>query len=127
MAVDRELRIFCLCVCSFVISWRHPLGALRRPFSVLGFDFGFFLDALGQPLDHFVTPWSMEVALVCQGTFCNFDKLDVQFRANGSQVRSLRVKRDLAEFSRLSGVRAQSDARAAAPNPTSLAPGARMT
>ena len=59
-------------------------------------------------------------------------KMDVQFRAKGSQVARLRTKNDLAEFSagsagrRVSAQWAQSAARAAAPNPTSLAPGARM-
>ena len=56
--------------------------------------------------------------------------MDVQFRANGSQVARLRTKNDLAELSPGfpgSAVSTQSGARAAAPNPTSLAPGARMT
>ena len=74
---------------------------------------------------------AMEVALVRPGTFSSFlTKLDVQFRANGSQVRSLRIKSDLAELTRGipgSELSTQSGARAAAPNPTSLAPGARMT
>ena len=52
--------------------------------------------------------------------------MDIQFRANGSQVTRLRTKSDLAEFSDVSDVSAlwaQSGAAAAAPNPTSLAPG----
>ena len=76
----------------------------------------------------------MEVALVRLSTLSSFlTKLDVQFRANGSQVRNLRTKSDLAELTRgipgIPGSRqsTQSGARAAAPNPTSLAPGARMT
>ena len=73
------------------------------PFDVLFLswaDFGLFLGAFGQPLDHFGTPWNaMEVALVRLGTFSSFlTKLDVQFRANGSQVRNLRTKSDLAEL-----------------------------
>jgi hypothetical protein len=54
-------------------------------------------------------------------------KMDVQFRANASQVARLRTKSDLAELSGPCGVWAQSGARAAAPNPNSLAPGATMT
>ena len=73
----------------------------------------------------------MEFALVRLGTFSSFlTKLDVQLRANDSQVRNLRTKSDLAEFSPRSpgsGVSTQSGAGAAAPNPTLLAPGAGMT
>ena len=46
---------------------------------------------------------------------------------HGSQVRSLHRKTGLAEFSRGCALSRQSGARAAAPNPTSLAPGAGMT
>jgi len=56
--------------------------------------------------------------------------MDVQFRANGSQVARLPTKNDLAELSGVSAHSAQwaqSAAGAAAPNPTLLAPGARMT
>ena len=99
------------------------------PFDAPWADFGLFLGPFGQPLDHFGTPWNaMEVALVRLCTFSSFlTKLDVQFQANGSQVRSLRIKRDLAELSPGSELSTQSGARAAAPTPTSLAPGARMT
>ena len=76
----------------------------------------------------------MGVTLVSLGRYSRFlKKLDVQFRAFGSQVRSLRIKSDVAELtrgirgSRGSQLSTQSGARAAAPNPTSLAPGARMT
>ena len=70
----------------------------------------------------------MEVALLRLGTCSSFlTKLDVQFQANGSQVRNLPTKSDVAELSAASAVWAQSGAKAAAPNPTSLAPGAKMT
>ena len=70
----------------------------------------------------------MEVALVCLKTNGSvLTELDVQFRAHASQVRSLRRKSDLADFRRGSALSTQSGARAAAPSPTSLAPGARMT
>ena len=36
-------------------------------------DFGFFLGPLGQPLDHFGTPWdALEVALIRLGAFTSF-------------------------------------------------------
>ena len=53
-------------------------------------------------------------------------KMDVQLLANGFQVRNLRTKSDLAELSAASAasrVSRKSAARAAAHNPTSVAPG----
>ena len=52
-----------------------------------------------EPLDHFGAPWvATEVALGCRGAFSGFlTKYDVQFRANVTQVRSLRTKSSLAE------------------------------
>ena len=69
------------------------------------------------------------------GDICVYlTKLDLQFRAFGSQVRSLPSKNDLPELIRgdprgSPGIRgcAQSDIWPAARNPPSLAPGARMT
>ena len=72
----------------------------------------------------FVAPWAPK------GSFDFRSKMDVQFRANGSQVARLRTKRELAgiiAFSAFSALSPQSGARAAAPDPTSLAPGAKMT
>ena len=131
MAVDRK---FAYILFVYILLWF--LGLLRMPFDHLFVApwalLGLLLGSLGQPLAHFVTLWdAMDVALVCLGKFSSvLTKLDVQFRANGSQVRSLRRENDLADFSRGSrgsAVSPQSGARAAAPNPTSLAPGARMT
>lgn len=75
-----SLRIFCLCVNSFVAPLWVPLdllflslGRLRTP-----------MNPFGQPVGHFGTPWhAMVVALVCRGTFSSFGtKLD----ANSEQM-----------------------------------------
>ena len=142
------MRVFCLCVYSFVICW-FPLGVFGAHFVLLGATLGFLLGAFGapwapkgpslaslwSPFGSLGTPWGHLGHLgLPRGAWDDFgSKMDVQFRANGSQVARLRTKSDLAEFSAGSGGRrgsaqwAQSGARAAAPNPTSLAPGARMT
>ena len=133
------MRALCLCVYSFVICW-SPLNVFRTHFALLGATLGFLLGAfgaswallrvtlatlfssLGTPLDHLGHLGLPSGAWDDLGS-----KRDVHFRANGSQVVRLRTKSDLVEFSAQCGVWAQSGARAAAPNPTSLAPGARMT
>ncbi len=108
-----------------------PFGSLWGALGSQGALLGVTLASLWLPWDSvgpFGAPWAPK------GTWDDFgSKMDVQFRANGSQVRNLRTKSNLAEFSRgsplspRSGISTQSGARAAAPNPTSLAPGARMT
>ena len=62
-----------------------------------------------------------------EGDMFDWQKMDVQFWANGSQVRSLRRKEGLLGICARSPGSIQSGARAVAPNPTSLVPGARMT
>ena len=139
------MRVFCLCVYSFLLCG-SPLDVFGAHFAVLGVTLGILLGAfgapwapeglslpslrppfgsLGTPLDHLGHLGLPSGAWDDLGS-----KMDVQFRANGSQVARLRTKSDLAELScasAASAVWAQSGARAAAPNPTSLAPGARMT
>ena len=139
------MRVFCLCVYSFVICWSH-LIVFGAHFALLGATLGFLLGAFGAPwapkglslaslwppFGSLGTPWGHLGHLgLPRGAWDGFgSKMDVQFRANGSQVACLRTKNDLAELSggrRVRRVSAQSGAGAAAPNPTSLAPGARMT
>ena len=139
------MRVFCLCVYSFVICW-SPLGVFGAHFAFLGVTLGCLLGAfgapwapkglslaslwlpfgsLGTPLDHLGHLGLPSGAWDDLGS-----KMNVHFRANGAQVARLRTKSDLAELSRQCrqcGVWAQSGAGAAAPNPASLAPGARMT
>ena len=139
------MRVFCLCVYSFGIRWsplvgfgtsfrlhgatlRLLLGAFGAPWAPKGLS----LTSLWPPFGSLGTPWDHLWHLgLPRGAWDDFgSKMDVQFRANGSQVARLRTKNDLAEFSggrEISALWAQSAARAAAPNPTSLAPGARMT
>jgi len=88
-----------------------PLASLWLPFGSLGTPWG-HMGRLGLPRGAWDDLW------VQNGT---------QFQANGSQVARLRTKKDPAEFSAFSEQWAQSGAGAAAPNPTLLAPGARMT
>ena len=140
-----SLRVFCLCEYSFLICW-FPLGVFGAHFVLLGATVGFLLGPFGAPrapkgpslaslwlpFGSLGTPWGHLGHLgLPRGAWDDFgSKMDVQFRANGSQVARLRTKSDLAEFSRqfrVCGVWAQSGAGAATPNPTSLAPGARMT
>ena len=131
--------VFCLFVYSFVTCWSH-LIVFGAPFVLLGATLGFLLGSFGAPrapkglsqaslwppFGSLGTPWGhLGHHGLPRGAWDDFgSKMEVQFRANGSQVARLRTKNDLAEFSRQW---AQSGARAAAPNPTSLAPGARMT
>ena len=137
-----SLRVFCLSVYSFLICW-FPLGVFGTHFALLAATLGFLLGAFGapwapkgpslaslwSPFGSLGTPWGHLGHLgLPRGAWDDFgSKMDVQFRANGSQVARLRTKNDLAEFSELNALWAQSGAGAAAPNPTSLAPGARMT
>ena len=139
------MRVFCLCVYSFVTRWSH-LIVFGAPFVLLGVTLGFLLGALGapwapkaaslaplwSPCGSLGTPWGHWGHLgLSRGAWDDLgSKMDVQFRTNGSQVARLRTKSYLAEFSGGSAGSAQwaqSGARAAAPNPTSLAPGAKMT
>ena len=132
------MRVFCLCVYSLLCG--SPLDVFGAHLAVLGTTLGIRLGAFGAPwgpeglsltslwlpfgslrtpLDHF-----RHLGLPSGAWDDLGSKMDVQFRANGSQVARLRTKSDLAELSRQW---AQSGAGAAAPNLTSLAPGARMT
>ena len=139
------MRVFCLCVYSFVICW-SPFGVFGAHFAFLWATLGFLLGSFGAPwsprgfslaslwppFGSLGTPWGHLGHLgLPRGAWDDFGyRMDVQFRANGSQVARLRTKSDLAEFSALSAGSAQSTqsgAGAAAPNPTSFAPGARMT
>ena len=136
------MRVFSLCVYSFVICW-SPLNGFGTHFALLGLTLGLLLGPFGTPwapkgvsLASLWPPWGslgtprghLEHLGLPRGARDDFgSKMDVLFRANGRQVERLRIKNDLAELSRQCRVWAQSGARAAAPNPTSLAPGARMT
>ena len=138
------MRVFCLCVYSFVIC-RFSLGVFGSHFALLGSTLGVLLGAFGAPwapkglslaslwppFGSLGTPWDHLGHLwLPRRAWADFEsKMDVQFRANGSQVHNLRTKSDLAEFSCASAASAlsrRSGARAVGPNPTSLAPGARM-
>ena len=144
MGVDREFACI-LCVYSFLICW-FPLRVFGAHFVVLGATLGLLFEPCGAPrapkelslaslwlpFGSLGTPWGHLAHLgLPRGVWDDFgSKMDVQFRANGSQVARLLTKSDLAGFSAVSAGSAgspQSGARAAAPNPTSLAPGARMT
>ena len=136
------MHVFSLCVYSFVICW-SPLNGFGTHFAVLGTTLssllgpfgapwapkGLSLASLWPPFGSLGAPWGHLGHLgLPRGAWDDFgSKLDVQFRANGSQVARLPTKNDLAEFSGSRRVCAQSGAGAAAPNPTLLAPGARMT
>ena len=118
--------------------WRHfgfPLAPLWLPWDSVG-PFGApwapkgpSLASFWSPFGSLRTPWGhLGHHGLPRGAWDDFGStMEVQFRASGSQVARLRTKSDLAEFSGLSALWAQSAARAAASNPTSLAPGARMT
>ena len=139
------MRIFCLCVysfCDLLVSF-DCLWSSFCYFALLGATLGFLLGAFGapwapkgpslaslwSPFGSLGTPWGhLGHPGLPRGAWDDFgSKMEVQFRANGSQVARLRTKNDLAEFSGLSAQWAQSGAGAAAPNPTLLVPGARMT
>ena len=117
MAVDREFACIRLCVYSFVFVCFICLSL-----ELILLSLGRLWASFWEPLGRLGLP---------RGAWDDFgSKMDVQFRATGSQVARLRTKSDLAELSGVSDVSAQwaqSGAGAAAPNPTSLAPGARMT
>ena len=110
------------------VTLRLLLGACGAPWAPKGLS----LASLWLPFGSLGTPWDHLGHLgLPRGAWDHLgSKMDVLFRANGRQVARLRIKRDLAELSGGSGGSAQwaqSAARAATPNPTSLAPGARMT
>ena len=131
MAVDREFAYILFMCISFVIC-SLVLGVLRclwSSFCSPWSDFGFPFAPLGcrwVPLGHLGLP---------SGACSDFgSKLNVLFRQYLERLRCLCRKSGLLGFSpgsRYSGAdipqSRQSGARAAAPNPTSLAPGARMT
>ena len=73
-----------------LVSCGRPPTSFFSP----GADFSLILNSFGQPLGYFGTPWdTIEVALACPEAFNLFPtKLSAQFRANGSQVDSLRRK-----------------------------------
>ena len=103
----------------------EPFGAPRAPKGLSLASLWLIFGSLGILWGHLGHLWLPGEAWDDFGS-----KMDIQFRANGFQVARLRTKNDLAELSGLSAVSAvsaQSGARAAAPNPSSLAPGARMT
>ena len=136
------MRVFCLCVYSFLICW-FPVGVFGAHFALLGATLDVLLQPFGAPrapkrlslaslwppFGSLGTPWGHLGHLgLPRGAWGDFgSKMDVPFRAHGPQVARLRTKSDLAELSHQCGVCAQSGAGAAAPNPTSLKPGARMT
>ena len=107
------MRVFCLGVYSFLICW-FPLGGFGTHFAVLGTTLGFLLGPFGAPwapkghslpslwppFGSLGTPWGYLGHLgLPNGAWDDFgSKMDVQFRANGFQVRNLRTKSDLAEF-----------------------------
>ena len=135
------MRVFCLCVYSFLICWLSfgslelillSLARLWASFWAPWAPKGPSLASLWPPFGSLGTPWGhLGHHGLPRGAWDDFgSKMEVQFRANGSQVARLPTKNDLAEFSglrRVCAIWAQSGAGAAAPNPTLLAPGARMT
>ena len=142
MAVDREFAyvlFMCIYFCDLLVSFRCLWNSFCRPWTTLGILLeafgapwapkGLSLGSLWRSFGSLGTPWGHLGHLgLPRGAWDDFgSKMDVQFRANGSQVARLSTKYDLAELSGGSALWAQSAARAAAPNPTSLAPGARMT
>ena len=136
------MRVFRLCVYSFVICF-SPLGVFGAHFALLGATLGLLVGPFGAPwapkglslaslwppCGSLGIPWGHWGHLgLPRGAWDDFgSKMDVQFQANGFQVARLRTKSNLAELSPRSAISTQSGARAAAPNPTSLAPGPRMT
>ena len=140
MAVDREfacILIMCIYFSDLLVSFECLWNSFCCPWGDFGLPFGAWAPkgpSLASLWSHFGslgTPWVHLGHLgLPSGAWDDLgSKMDVLFRANGPQVTRLRTKSDLAEFSDVSDVSAlwaQSAARAAAPNPTSLAPGARM-
>ena len=106
-----------------ILLW--PFGAPWVPkglcLASLWLPFGF----LGMPVGSIGPPWAPKWSLGWLWV-----KMDVRFCHYLERLRCLRIKSDLAELTRGSPGRAvstQSGTRAAAPNPTILVPGARMT
>ena len=148
-AVDREFvsiylvplaSLWCLWN-AFGFPWRDfrlhlaPFGVHLAPFGIhlvpFGLPLGVHLGGFGVPLG-LLGP--LGGSLGCLGAYSRFlSKKGLQFRADGSQVRSLPSKNDLPELipglSGLSGSpgSGRNATWPAAPNPPSLAPGARMT
>ena len=114
---------------SFLLLLGATLGFLLKAFVAPWAPKGPSLLSLWSSFGSLGTPWGhLGHPGLPRGAWDDFgSKMDVQFQANGSQVARLRTINDLAELSGLSALWAQSGAGAAAPNPTLLAPGARMT
>ena len=113
---------------SFCSPWDDfglPFGSLWGALGSQGALLGVTLVPLGFPWAPWGHLWHLGLPRAAWDDLGS--KVDVQFRANGSQVARLRTKNDLAKLSGVSALWAQSGAGAAAPRPTSLAPGARMT
>ena len=110
MAVDREFAcILFMCIyffallvsfgclwCLFCRPWT-TLGAFGAPWATKGLSWA----SLWRPWGTLGTPWGHLGHLgLPRGAWDDLgSKMDVQFRANVSQVRSLRTKSDLAELS----------------------------
>ena len=111
MAVDRESS-YIFYVYSFVSCW-SPLGVFGTHFAVLGLSLAFRWlpwDAGGRIWDSLGPQVELGLTLG--------QKWNVRFRYYLERLRCLRIKSDLGDLSRGSAVSSQSEARAAAPNPT---------
>ena len=122
---------------------QSPLDVFGIHFAVLGATLGFLLDSFGAlrapnglswaslwpPFGSLGTPWGHLGHLgLPSGAWDDLgSKIDVLFCQKLERLQCLRIKSDLAELSHRCEQSMQSGARAAAPNPTSLALGARMT
>ena len=146
MAVDLKFAIIllmCIQFCDLSVSF-DCLWTSFCHFALLGSRLGFLLGAVGapwapkgpslaslllSPFGSLWTPWDHfgHLGLPRGAWDDSGSKMDVQFRVNGSQVARLRTKRELAGIRAGSALSPQGGARAGAPDPTSLAPGARMT
>ena len=111
MAVDREIAcilLMCIQFCDLLVSFDCLRTSFCSPWATLGFLVNAFwapwspLGVSWASLWHPFTSFLLRVA-IC-GTLGSRDdfgsKMDVQFRANGSQVARLRTKRKLAELRR---------------------------
>ena len=145
------MRIFCLChkLCAYgCVICCSPLNVFAIHFAVLGMTLaslqlpwdasGYLWGDLGSQrvlLGHFDLLWAALKSVdhlghpgLPSGAWDDFgSKMDVRLRYYLERLRCLRIKSDLGDLSPASEVSRQSGARSAAPNPTSLAPGARMT